>query len=508
MRSPKDMRIIQIDITNACVNKCSNCTRFCGHHEKNFFMGWETFKKSIDSLEDFERCVGIMGGEPTLHPQFKRFVEYAVKIHGSRYKIEPMKKPVLNFQQYMRDRNYFLDEALNNRYGIGLFSSVCKQYYKHFELIQDSFSYQLLNDHQNPSLHQPLLVSRVELGISDEEWIPMRDNCWIQNMWSASITPKGAFFCEVAAALDMLLDGPGGWPIEKGWWKREPKDFGYQLNWCEICGGALFHSGRLSSEEIDDISPMFYDKLKKINSPKLRNGDVEVIDMNSPQSREKMPDSINRYLPDFNERISKANRMLFPETIDAVIFCENDDINLDNILSLKNSFDIIILFAINDKLTQKLNKMIDKEENIKVIDQHLNSFGRTLNKAINATNRDWICYVDGISSINEDLIKRLKNVILNPGVLYSIPWKDSAKIFNLNAEALRKACYDGISNCNSQDDFYALWEDNKKIELDEGFDSYRNPDVEDWIIIKDNSLIEDKSTIYKALNKIKSDYEI
>ena len=34
--------------------------------------------------------------------------------------------------------------------------------------------------------------------------------------WSASITPKGAFR-EVAASLDYLLDGPGGYPIEKGW---------------------------------------------------------------------------------------------------------------------------------------------------------------------------------------------------------------------------------------------------------------------------------------------------
>ena len=60
----------------------------------------------------------------------------------------------------------------------------------------------------------------------DEVWLPLRDKCWVQNEWSASITPKGAFFCEIAAALDMLFDGPGGWKIEPGWWRRTPEEFG------------------------------------------------------------------------------------------------------------------------------------------------------------------------------------------------------------------------------------------------------------------------------------------
>ncbi len=28
MRSPQDMQIVLIDITNACTERCSNCTRF------------------------------------------------------------------------------------------------------------------------------------------------------------------------------------------------------------------------------------------------------------------------------------------------------------------------------------------------------------------------------------------------------------------------------------------------------------------------------------------------
>ena len=43
----------------------------------------------------------------------------------------------------------------------------------------------------------------------------MIDNCWIQKQWSASITPKGGFFCEVAASLDYLFEGPGDMKLKK-----------------------------------------------------------------------------------------------------------------------------------------------------------------------------------------------------------------------------------------------------------------------------------------------------
>ena len=76
MREIRDMSILEIDITNACMNSCSNCTRFCGHHSKPYFMDFETFKKAIDSLNGFEGLISIMGGEPLLHPEFERFISY------------------------------------------------------------------------------------------------------------------------------------------------------------------------------------------------------------------------------------------------------------------------------------------------------------------------------------------------------------------------------------------------------------------------------------------------
>jgi hypothetical protein len=286
MKSPKDQKIIQIDITNACARSCSNCTRFCGHHKKPFFMDFDTFKRALDSMEGRFGTTGIMGGEPTMHPEFERFTEYLYgKIPAAyRSELNEFAYPQRNF---MKARDY-AHEAYSVTHhwaagtrnvvcGVGLWSSMSLSYKKHFEVIQDCFKYQVINDHNNAMYHQPIMITRKELGIDDKTFKRLRDNCWVQQLWSGAITPKGAFFCEIAAALDMLLDGPGGWPIEKGWWKRAEKDFGSQIEWCEMCGIALKTFSRDARDEIDDASPFWIEMLKKLNSPKLKNGKVNAL---------------------------------------------------------------------------------------------------------------------------------------------------------------------------------------------------------------------------------------
>jgi len=135
MRSLLDMDTIQIEITNACVLQCSNCTRLIGHSKK----------------------------------------QYA-------------------------------------------------------PLIAEVYGNVLLNDHTLEELyHAPILVAGKDC-IHDNfvMWYHI-DHCWIQNCWSASITPKGAFFFEVAASFDAVFDGDGGWPVQLDWWKKTPKDYTEQM---------------------------------------------------------------------------------------------------------------------------------------------------------------------------------------------------------------------------------------------------------------------------------------
>jgi len=248
MRPLKDMDTIQIEITNYCHNSCSNCTRLCGHHAKPYFMDYEYFKKAVDSLIDFPNMVGMMGGEPLYHPDFEKMCDYmASKIPKER---------------------------------LGLWTCLPEGKSHHRTVIAKTFGNIFLNDHtRDDILHGPVLVASDELSIDKYKKEQLIDKCWVQNYWSASINPHGAFFCEIAASLSMLLDDekpPESWPIEPGWWKKIPEDFKTQVGkYCKGCGAAMPLKKRCSIEGIDDISPKVLERIKD-KSPKIKRGQYEV----------------------------------------------------------------------------------------------------------------------------------------------------------------------------------------------------------------------------------------
>ena len=410
MKSPADMKVIQIDITNACHKACSNCTRFCGQHAKPSFMDLETFKKAVDSMEGFNGIVGIMGGEPTLHPQFPEMMEY----YASKIK-EPRPKaffgtPTSSFKDYGRLVKY---QRGRKR---GLWSALGPGYYKNFEQIQDTFPYQNLNDHQTINTHQAILVTRKELGIPDKEWYKLRDNCWIQNIWSASITPKGAFFCEVAAALDTLFNGPGGWPIEKGWWKRKPEDFKEQLNWCEMCSVALKVPANNANEDTDIVSPNMLEKLKQVNGPKIKKNQFVILDTNAydPKKHKGHKADPIWYFPQDQRdeaRISPENSLMFPHSVEV---------------------------ALREGESEKAN----------VTREHVTSLNF----------RDWVAVFKDPASISDEFVQRAAKCVLHPGCIYS--FGDTVWLFNKRARALH-----GKTAIPLDETLHQLWEPHKRIEI-------------------------------------------
>ena len=136
------------------------------------------------------------------------------------------------------------------------------------------------NDHKSPEgVHQPLLMAATEL-VEDEEYMwELIDDCWIQERWSASITPKGGFFCEVAAAQDMLFDGPGGYPLEKGWWKKKPEDFQDQVKrYCGNCSAAIPMPRPKASADHDLITLSNAKRLEGNGSRRFAEGHTRSVD--------------------------------------------------------------------------------------------------------------------------------------------------------------------------------------------------------------------------------------
>jgi hypothetical protein len=271
MRPIYENTIIHIDVTNACWLKCTNCTRHVGHHKKPYFMDIDFLIKAIESLQDFSGRIGLMGGDPTLHPKFDEIC----KIYGN---------------MIPRRQRHIWTSGFN--------------WIEKKDLIFETFDEDRItyNDHSTPGgKHTPLLVSIDEVVEDKNLMWKLIDNCWIQEQWSAVINPKGAFFCEVAGSLDYLFDGPGGYSLTKDWWKKTPEEFQDQVKrYCKNCSGALplpAESDGFGGREratIDTVSPEMLEKLKKVSSPKINGKNYKLF------NRKYTVEDLKNFTPDWS----------------------------------------------------------------------------------------------------------------------------------------------------------------------------------------------------------------
>lgn len=245
---------VQIDITNYCGHGCSYCSRYNKHlrNDQRSNMSLEMVESALDSLKDWPTIIGVIGGEPILHPQFTEIC----KLIQSKF---PRSK-------------------------MGLWTSGGKKWNEYKSIVDETFGFVAFNEHNEFQLdtckHQPMTIAINEAVEDQNIREKLIDDCWVQREWCATINVHGAYFCEVAAAQDLLLnDGKNAWPVDSNWWRKTPPDFTEQRNaLCGNCGMAIPMERDLIRNRIEKISPRLLKYFQDRNLIKIEVGkDVEIF---------------------------------------------------------------------------------------------------------------------------------------------------------------------------------------------------------------------------------------
>jgi len=248
MRSPSQMHIICVDVTNKCDLACSNCTRLLENQDAFWEMTPDNFRTALRSLHGYRGIVAMFGGNPCMHRNFEELCEI-------------FRQEVPNKQQR------------------GLWTN---NYFKHRQVIEETFGTFNLNVHgetkaaeqltdlatkmrQDPKNivwnyvdhadHAPLLTAVKDLYPEAEMWERI-SKCDINQEWSASIVQnKGElryYFCEVAASFDLARNEDHGYPLEDGWWKKHIYQMRDQVaRFCPGCGVPAKEKPCKDNEEVD-----------------------------------------------------------------------------------------------------------------------------------------------------------------------------------------------------------------------------------------------------------------
>jgi hypothetical protein len=196
----------------------------------------ETLIPTKKSAYPWPHRIGIIGGEPTLHPEFESICELLLT-RGS-------------LEQF------------------GLWTYGGKKFQEYKPLIDKTFGLVAYNEHnknqQQTCKHQPATVAIGEAVPDKTLRDKLIDNCWVQLNWCPSIVQDKAYFCEVAYGIDRLVDLGCGWKLDYDWFVKFPGEFDDQVHTCcHLCGMAIPMERQLLGDKKEYITPGILSMMKK-----------------------------------------------------------------------------------------------------------------------------------------------------------------------------------------------------------------------------------------------------
>ena len=240
MRSPSQMKIICVDVTNKCDLGCSNCTRLLENQASLWEMSPDNFRLAVRSLADFPGIVAVIGGNPAMHRNFKELCRIFIE-----------ERPNKALRGLWTNNVFKHDELAAETFGIfNLNPHGVERGIKSLAKLKTLGWY-----HEGHSHHAPLLTAGKDLFEEDEMWDRI-SRCDVNQEWSASIVQNNgklrAYFCEVAASFDLARETDRGIEPVPGWWRRPLADFNGQVeHFCPGCGVPAKLKGHLDFQDTD-----------------------------------------------------------------------------------------------------------------------------------------------------------------------------------------------------------------------------------------------------------------
>jgi|GEM_PF-1819745 len=246
MRSPHQMGVICIDVTNKCDLACSNCTRLLKNQEDFWDMRPDNFRRALRSLEGFKGTIAVIGGNPCMHPRFETLCEIIVEEIPDKWQRGLWSNNVFKFQELVEET--FGQFNLNPHGDARSIKSLDK-----LKQLVPSVAYWKGHSH-----HAPLLTAVRDLFPEAEMWDRI-SKCDVNQEWSATlIENRGqlrAYFCEVAASFDLARGDDYGLDPDVGWWRMGISEFSSQVKkFCPGCGVPARLKGSLDVEETDQFT--------------------------------------------------------------------------------------------------------------------------------------------------------------------------------------------------------------------------------------------------------------
>ena len=273
MRSPNQMHIICIDVTNKCDLACSNCTRLLENQDGFWDMSPDNFRLALRSLKDYFGIIAMIGGNPCMHRNFAELCQIFTEEIPNK------------LQRGLWTNNYFKHETLVKE-TFGTFNLNAHGVERAITPLNNLAQYAQANgaiawNYAGHSEHAPLLTAMRDLYTEPEMWDRITQ-CDINREWSASIVEnKGqlrAYFCEVAAAFDLARGTDHGLPVEQGWWQKPMQYFGDQVkHFCPGCGVPAKLKAPKDYEEVDTYTSSNADIATK--NPKRKVILLKPVDM-------------------------------------------------------------------------------------------------------------------------------------------------------------------------------------------------------------------------------------